>query len=83
MGGPFVYPILLFSLPLSGRSPDMTEILLTRTLSLNSINQSINQYLNSLPTGKLCMLFCHMLIFFKIIFFEKLFQEYHQHVKQC
>ena len=34
-----IYPILLFSLPLSGRSPDMTEILLTGTLSLNSINQ--------------------------------------------
>ena len=33
------YPILLFSLPLSGKIPDMTEILLTGTLSLNSINQ--------------------------------------------
>ena len=30
-----VYPIPLSSLPLSGRSPDMTEILLTGTLSLN------------------------------------------------
>ena len=29
--GLLVYPILLFSLPLSGRSPDMTEILLTGT----------------------------------------------------
>ena len=37
--GLLVYPILLFSLPLSGRCPDMTEILLTWTLSLN---QSIN-----------------------------------------
>ena len=36
-----VYPILLFSLPLSGRSPDMTEILLTGTLSLNSIKTII------------------------------------------
>ena len=38
--GLLVYPILLFSLhvPLS-RSPDMTEILLTGTLNLNSINQ--------------------------------------------
>ena len=33
-----VYPILVFSLPLSGRSLDMTEILLTGTLSLSSIN---------------------------------------------
>ena len=33
--GLLVYPILLFSLPLFGRSPDMTEILLTETLSLN------------------------------------------------
>ena len=33
--GLLVYHILLFSLPLSGRSPDMTEILLTGTLSFN------------------------------------------------
>ena len=26
------------------------------------------------------MLFCRLLIFFKITFFEKFFQEYHQHV---
>ena len=32
-----VYPILLFSLPLSGRSTDKTDIL-TGTLSLNLIN---------------------------------------------
>ena len=31
------YPILPFSLALSGRSTDMTEILLTGTLCLNSI----------------------------------------------
>ena len=32
-----VYPILLFSLPLSGKSPesDITDILLTGTLNLN------------------------------------------------
>ena len=37
-GGLLVYPILFFSLPLSGRSPmsDVTEILLTGTLNLNS-----------------------------------------------
>ena len=34
----FTNPILLFYLPLSERHPDMTEILLTGTLSLNSIN---------------------------------------------
>ena len=33
-----VYPFLLFSLTFSGRSRDMTEILLTGTLNLNSIN---------------------------------------------
>ena len=33
--GLLVYPILLFYLP----HPDMTEILLTRTLSLNSIKK--------------------------------------------
>ena len=33
-------PILDFSLPLSGRSPYMTEILLTGTLSLSSIKSS-------------------------------------------
>ena len=38
--GLLVYPILLFSLPLSGRSPDMTEILLTGTLS--KLTQLIN-----------------------------------------
>ena len=62
--GLFVYPILLFSLLLSGRSPNMTEILLTGTLSLNSISQSINQYLNYLPTGKLCKLFLSIADFF-------------------
>ena len=36
--GLLVYPILLFSLPHSGRSPesDITELLLTGTLNLNS-----------------------------------------------
>ena len=42
--GHLFYPILLFSLPLYGRSPNiiMTEILLTGTLSLYSINQSMS-----------------------------------------
>ena len=37
-GGLLVYPILLFSLPLSGRSPeyDIIEILSTGTLNLYS-----------------------------------------------
>ena len=34
-----VYHVLLFALPLFGSSPDMTETLLTRALSFNSINQ--------------------------------------------
>ena len=29
-------------------------------------------------SGKFCMLFCHMLIFFKIDIFENVFQEHHQ-----
>ena len=33
--------------------------------------------INSLPTGKYFMLFCPLLIFFKINFMENLFQEYH------
>ena len=33
-------PFSLSHFPLSGRIPDMTEILLTGTLSFNSINQS-------------------------------------------
>ena len=33
---------------------------------------------NLLPPGKFFMLFCHLLIFFKINFFEEFFQEYHQ-----
>ena len=40
----FAYPILLLSLPVSWRSPDMTEILLTGTFSLNSINESIKPF---------------------------------------
>ena len=36
----FSLSILLFSLPLFGRNPDIIEILLTGTLSLNSINQN-------------------------------------------
>ena len=39
-------------------------------------------WVNSLPTGLFCMLFCPLLMFFKINFFEKFFQEYHQSVKQ-
>ena len=39
VGGLLVYLILLFYTPLSLRSPNMTEISLTGTLSLNSINQ--------------------------------------------
>ena len=35
----------------------------------------------TLPTVKFFMLFCRLLIFFKINFFEKFFQEYHQSVK--
>ena len=42
--GLLVYPILLSFLPLSGRGPDMTEILLTGTLSINSINLTRNNY---------------------------------------
>ena len=41
-GGHLVYHILWFFLPLSVRSPDMTEILLIGML-INSINQPINQ----------------------------------------
>ena len=37
--GLLVYPNLPFCLPLSGRSPDITEMLLTGSLSLNSINE--------------------------------------------
>ena len=37
---------------------------------------------NSLSPGKFFQLFCCLLIFFKIDFFEKLFQEYDQSVKQ-
>ena len=40
--GLLVYPIL-FSLPLSGRSPSMTETLLTGTLSLNSLKVPLSQ----------------------------------------
>ena len=46
MGGGYdflVYPILSFSLPLFGRSPDPTETLLTGTLSPNSINKALTQ----------------------------------------
>ena len=38
--------------------------------------------LSSLSTGLFCMLFYRLLIFFKIAFSEKFFQEYHQSVKQ-
>ena len=38
--------------------------------------------LNSLPTGYVACFCCCLLIFFKINFFEKIFQEYHQIVKQ-
>ena len=51
------YPILLFSLP--WRSPDMTEILLTGILSLNSINQTLSpsQMDTNLSVSSLCLLF--------------------------
>ena len=38
--------------------------------------------INSLPPGKFCMLFCRLLIFLKINFLKKFFQEYHQSIKQ-
>ena len=38
--GLLVYPILLFFLPPSRRSPDMTGVLLTGMLNINSTNQS-------------------------------------------
>ena len=38
--------------------------------------------IDSLPTGKFCMLFCCLLIYIKMNFVEKFFQEYHQSVKQ-
>ena len=36
--------------------------------------------LSLLPPGYFFMLFCRLLIFFKINFFEIFFQEYHQYV---
>ena len=39
--GLFVYHILLFSRPLTGRSRDISEILLTGTLDLNSFNPNM------------------------------------------
>ena len=40
-GGLSVSPILLLSLPASGRRPHKTEILLTGSLSLNSIKNNL------------------------------------------
>ena len=42
----------------------------------------ISVVLNSLPPGKFFILYCRQLIFFKIIFLEKFFQEYHLSAKQ-
>ena len=39
IGAFLVHPIQLFFLPLSGRSPNMNEMLWTGILSLNSIRQ--------------------------------------------
>ena len=39
--GPFSLSNSLFSLPLYGRSPSMTEILLTGTLSLIELNNEL------------------------------------------
>ena len=40
-------------------------------------------YFNSLPPGKTFLLFCRLLVFFfKIKFFEKISQEYHQSIEQ-
>ena len=38
--------------------------------------------LNSLPHGKIFMLFCRLMIFIKINFLDKFFQEYNLSVKQ-
>ena len=41
-------------------------------------------FANYLPVlGKFCMLFCPLLIFYKVNIFNKFFQEYQQRVKQC
>ena len=41
----------------------------------------VHNNINSLPTGLFCMLFCPLLIFFKINFFEKFFWEHYQSFK--
>ena len=41
-----------------------------------------SMFINPLPAGNFSPLFCCPLIFFKINFFEKFFQEYHQSVKK-
>ena len=48
----------------------------------DSIYVSRIHLINPLPPGKFFMLFCRLLIFFKINFFEKFFHEYHLNVKQ-
>ena len=47
----------------------------------NKPHQIAVQACSKTDTGKFCILFCHLLIFFKINFFEKFFQEYYQSVK--
>ena len=63
-------------------------ILLSKVYVLGHIHfclparHNLLQWSNSLPSGKFFMDFCRLLIFFKIDFFKKFFQEYHQSVKQ-
>ena len=54
----------------------------TTGISVQTMKTGFLTIVNSLPPGKYFMFFCCLLSFFKINFFEKFFQEYHQCVKK-
>ena len=48
----------------------------------DNISDIFSSTVYSLPTGKFFPLFCLLICFFKINFFENVFQDYDQNVKQ-
>ena len=57
--------------------PNLPYVQITNTTGVLRIENT-----NTEVYWVICMHFCHLLIFFKINFFEKFFQEYHQSVRQ-
>ena len=87
----FIVPLVHLSMNLTNQKQDKPHVLLIGGLHgdepiggeilVRFIRHILGGEFDSLPPGKFLCFFC-LLIFFKINFFEKFFQEYHESFKQ-